>query len=151
MFERFTNSGRRAIVLSQREAKALKHSHIAPHHLLVGALAAEDGSAGTVLAPLGIDTDGVRRHIVATYGTGDVEPTGHIPFSDDAKTALENSLRESLALEHNYIGTEHMALGLIEDSAIEEMLTAIGVRTDAVRNAMMARLGSAAGAQPAEP
>ena len=151
MFERFTNSARRAVILSQREAKALKHSQFAPHHLLVGVLAAENGSARPVLAPLGVDADGVRRHIVATYWNGEIEPTGHIPFSDDSKTVLEHSLRESLALDHNYIGTEHMVLGLIEDSATEEMFTVAGVPSDGVRDAIMKRLGSATGVEPAEP
>jgi ATP-dependent Clp protease ATP-binding subunit ClpC len=153
MFERFTTSARRAVVLSQGEARALKQNHVGPHHLLLGVLTAEDATAGAVLASLGVEPEGVRRQVVAKYGHDEEETSGHIPFSADGKKIFEHSFRESLDLGHNYIGTEHIVLGLIRDPSgdTSEVLTALGVRTDAVRNAVMDRLGSAGGAEPTEP
>jgi ATP-dependent Clp protease ATP-binding subunit ClpA len=151
MFERFTESARRAVVLSQGEARTLKQDHVGPHHLLLGVLTAEDGTAGAVLATLGVEPADIRQRAIDRYGCSEEEPSGHIRFSDDGKKAFEHSLRESLALDHNYIGTEHMLLGLIEDSTTQEMFTAIGVPASAVRDAIMKRLGSAVGAEPAEP
>jgi ATP-dependent Clp protease ATP-binding subunit ClpC len=153
MFERFTNSARRAIVLSQGEARTLKHDHIGPHHLLLGVLTAENATGGAVLASLGVESEGVRREVVARFGQGETEPSDHIPFSADAKKVLEHSLRESLELGHNYIGTEHLVLGMISGPSGDtgELLTAFGVRTDAVRKALMDRLGSAGGVEPTEP
>ena len=153
MFERFTNSGRLAIVHSQQEARTLKHDHIGPHHLLLGVLTAENATGGAVLASLGVEPEPVRRQVVAKYGHGETEPSSHIPFSADCKKVLERSLRESLQLGHNYIGTEHIVLGLISDPSgdTDEVLTALGVRTDTVRKAVMERLGSAGGVEPTEP
>lgn len=152
MFERFTNMGRRAVVISQHEARTLEQQEIGPLHLFLGVLTAEDGSAGPVLASLGVEPDDVRRAVVATYGTGDV-PEGHIPFGADTKKAMEYSLRESKALDHTYIGTEHLLLGLLTDDSPEvgEMLAELGAQPEAVRDAVMARLGSAAGGEPTEP
>jgi ATP-dependent Clp protease ATP-binding subunit ClpA len=153
MFERFTESARRAIVLSQGEARALKQDHVGPHHLLLGVLTAENTTAGAVLASLGVDAADVRREAIAKYGNGEDEPPGHIQFSQDGKKALENSLRESMRLGHNYIGTEHIVLGLIKNPSEEtaELLAAVGADADAVQDAIMARLGAAGGAEPAEP
>jgi ATP-dependent Clp protease ATP-binding subunit ClpA len=153
MFERFTASARRVVVLSQCEARTLKQTRVGPLHLLLGLLTAEDGTAGRLLASLGVEPEDVRRESVARLGRGADEPGGHIPFSPGAKKAFDHSLRESLGLDHSYIGTEHMLLGLIADpeSDIGEVLDALGVRTDAVRDAVMVRLGSAAGVEPAEP
>ncbi|WP_123024190.1 Clp protease N-terminal domain-containing protein [Mycolicibacterium stellerae] len=151
MFERFTVSARRVVVVSQGEARTLKQDHVGPHHLLLGALTAEGGTAGVVLASLGVEPGHVRQWAIEKSGSAEEEPSGHIRFSDDAKRVLEHSLRESLALEHTYIGTEHIVLGLVEEPATEELFAAIAVRADAVRDAIMKRLGTAAGAQPAEP
>jgi len=153
VFERFTASARRTIVLAQGEARALKHDHVRPVHLLLGMLTAEQATACALLVPLGLDPEVVRAEIVVLHGTGDNEPSGHIPFSADSKKALEHSLRESLALDHTYIGTEHILLGLLGESSSEaaEILAALGVASDVVREAVMARLGSSAGAEPAEP
>jgi ATP-dependent Clp protease ATP-binding subunit ClpC len=153
MFDRFTASARRTIVLSQDEARALKHDHVRPVHLLLGMLTAEQATACALLIPLGVDPEVARAEVVVLQGAGDTEPSGHIPFSADSKKALEHSLRESLALDHNYIGTEHILLGLLSEPCREttEMLSALGVASDVVRKAVMARLGSAAGAEPAEP
>jgi ATP-dependent Clp protease ATP-binding subunit ClpC len=151
MFERFTASARRVVVLSQNEARTLNQDQVGAHHLLLGALTAEDGTAGVVLASLGVEPGVVRQWAIEKYDRAVEEPSGHIRFSDDAKKVLEQSLRESLALKHSYIGTEHIVLGLVELPATGEMLTAVGVRADAVRDAIMKRLGSAPGAGPAEP
>jgi ATP-dependent Clp protease ATP-binding subunit ClpC len=106
-----------------------------------------------VLAALGVEPEDVRREVVAKYGQGETEPSSHIPFSADCKRVLEHSLRESLKLGHNYIGTEHILLGLISDPSgdTDEVLTALGEPTDAVRKALMERLGSAGGVEPTEP
>src|SRR5262245_11066792 len=110
--------GRRAVVISQQEARSLSQVQIDPLHLFLGVLTAENGTAGDVLASLGVEPDNVRREVVAKYGTGDT-PEGHIPFGDETKKAMENSLRESLGLEHTYIGTEHLLLGLMTDDSPE--------------------------------
>lgn len=153
MFERFTNTARRVVVLSASEARGLQQDHIGPHHLLLGVLTAENATAGGVLAALGVDAAAVRDHAMATYGRCDGELSGHIPFSDAAKKTLEYSLRESLALKHTYIGSEHIVLGMISDPSEDtaSMLSALGVDIQAACDAIMARLGTPAGADPAEP
>ena len=153
MFERFTNTARRVVVLSQGETRSLQQDHVGPHHLLLGVLTAENATAGGVLAALGVDPAAVRDHAVATYGRVDGELPGHIPFSDAAKKTLEHSLRESLALNHTYIGSEHSVLGMISDPSEDtaSMRSAVGVDVGAAVDAIMARLGSPAGAEPAEP
>jgi ATP-dependent Clp protease ATP-binding subunit ClpA len=152
VFERFTNSARRAVVISQQEARALQQEQIGPLHLLVGVLASETGSAGGVLASLGVESEDVRRAVVAKYGTDDV-PEGHIPFAAATKKALEYSLRESLHLHHTYISTEHIVLALITEDSQEvgEVLADLGARPEAVREAVAARLASADRTEPAEP
>jgi ATP-dependent Clp protease ATP-binding subunit ClpC len=151
MFERFTASARRVVVLSQGEARSLQHDHVSPLHLLLGVATTEDGTAGTVLASLEITPEDIRRQAVSKYGRGEGEPEGHIRFSDEGKKVFENALRESMGLDHSYIGTEHMLLGLIADSSATDVLTEAGAQPDAVREAVMKRLSSAAGAEPAEP
>ena len=151
MFERFTVSARRVVVLSQGEAHALKQDHIGPLHLLLGVLTAENATAATVLDSLGVEPESVRRQLVAQYGGGDDEPSGQIPFSQDGKKVLEHSFRESFDMGHNYIGTEHLVLGLMSSGDVSEALTALGVRADAVREAVMVRLGSDGGGESAEP
>lgn len=152
MFERFTNSARRPVVISQQETRALAQEQIGPLHLLLGVLTAENGTAGGVVASLGVEPEDVRRPVVAKYGTGDV-PEGHIPFAAATKKAMEHSLRECLGLDHAYISTEHMMLGLMTDDSPEvgEVLATLGARPEAVRFEIMRRLGSTAGAEPAEP
>lgn len=153
MFERFTSCARQVIVLAQGEARTLRQDHVGPHHLLLGILTAAGATAGVALASLGVEADAVRRVTAATFGRGEDEPSGHIRFSEDGKKVLERSLRESLALNHTYIGTEHIALGLISDPSAEtaDVLATVGLDVDDARDAIMTRLGSAAGAAPAEP
>jgi len=116
MFERFTNRARRAVVLAQEQARELSHNYIGTEHLLLGLAKEDDGIAGRVLAAHGMTYDIVRRDVVDKIGLGKGDsPTGHIPFTPRAKKTLELSLREALALHHNYIGTEHILLGLIRE------------------------------------
>jgi ATP-dependent Clp protease ATP-binding subunit ClpA len=152
VFERFTESARRGVVISQQEARTLAQEQIGPLHLLLGVLTAENSAARGVLAALGVEPDDVRRAVVATYGTGDT-PEGHIPFAEEAKKALEHSLRESLGHGHVYISTEHIVLGLMTEDSPEvgDVLGSLGAQPQDVRDAVMARLSSKAGADPAEP
>ena len=152
MFERFTVSARRAVVLSQGEAHALNHDHVGPGHLLLGAAAGEDTTAGAVLASLGIELEALREQVIAKYGRDDEEPSGHIPFSAAGKKVFEHAFRESLDLGHSYIGTGHILLGLVRDTPEDgaELLAALGVQHEAVRQAVMDRQ-NAAGDEPTEP
>jgi len=153
VFERFTESARRAIVFSQGEARELGADQVHPHHLLLGVMTTENATAGAVLASLGVEPSAVRSDAAAKYGRAESELPGHIRFSDAVKKSLEYSLRESLALNHTYIGSEHIVLGMISDPSEDtaDMLRAVGLETDAVRDAIMARLGTPAGTEPAEP
>ena len=153
MFERFTESACRAIVFSEGEARGLAADQVHPHHLLLGVLTAENATAGAVLASFGVEALAVRSHAVVKYGRAEGELPGHITFSDAVKKSLEYSLRESLALNHTYIGSEHIVLGMISDPSDDtaDMVRAVGLEADAVRDAIMARLGTPAGTDPAEP
>jgi ATP-dependent Clp protease ATP-binding subunit ClpA len=115
MFERFTNRARHVVVLAQEEARQLKHNYIGTEHILLGLLGEPEGYGGRVLASFGITRDGAREEVRAMVGTGASAPSGHIPFTPRAKKTLELSLREALQLHHNYIGTEHILLGLIRE------------------------------------
>jgi len=115
MFERFTNRARHVVVLAQEEARLLHHNYIGTEHILLGLLGEPDGFGARVLAGFGMTREGVREDVRAIVGTGAAAPSGHIPFTPRAKKTLELSLREALALHHNYIGTEHILLGLIRE------------------------------------
>ncbi len=115
MFERFTGRARHVVVLSQEEARLLSHNYIGTEHLLLGLLGEPDSVAGQVLAGFGFTIDGVREEVAEKVGRGKKAPSGHIPFTPRAKKTLELSLREALAIKHNYIGTEHILLGLIRE------------------------------------
>ncbi len=115
MFERFTNRARHVVVLSQEEARLLNHNYIGTEHILLGLLGEPESVAGQVLASFGLTRDGVREEVEQTIGRGKSAPSGHIPFTPRAKKTLELSLREALAIKHNYIGTEHILLGLIRE------------------------------------
>lgn len=113
MFERFTNQSRRVVVLAQDEARELRHPHIGTEHLLLGLLHEDEGAAARALTSMDITLEAVRREVEANVSPGSREPSGHIPFTPDAKKSLELSLRESLQLGQNYIGGGHLLLGLI--------------------------------------
>ena len=115
MFERFTNRARHVVVLSQEEARLLNHNYIGTEHILLGLLAEPDSIGGQVLASFGFTTGGVREEVAEKVGRGKKAQSGHIPFTPRAKKTLELSLREALAIKHNYIGTEHILLGLIRE------------------------------------
>jgi ATP-dependent Clp protease ATP-binding subunit ClpC len=115
MFERFTDEARQVIVRAQKEARALGHANVDVEHLLVGLLHVGDGVAHKVLTEAGVELDAVRSKIVEKRGDPDEpSPAGHIPFTPEMKKTLELSLREALGLGHNYIGTEHLLLALLQ-------------------------------------
>src|SRR6185437_5678078 len=115
MFERFTSRARHVVVLAQEEARRLRHNYIGTEHLLLGLLGEPDGVAGRVLAGFGMSLESTRREVTAVVSAGTTAPSGHIPFTPRAKKTLELALREALQLHHNYIGTEHILLGLIRE------------------------------------
>ena len=115
MFERFTDRARRVVVLAQEEARMLNHNYIGTEHILLGLIHEGEGVAAKALESLGISLEAVRSQVEEIIGQGQAAPTGHIPFTPRAKKVLELSLRESRQLGHDYIGTEHILLGLIRE------------------------------------
>jgi ATP-dependent Clp protease ATP-binding subunit ClpA len=115
MFERFTNKARHVVVLAQEEARRLGHNYIGTEHVLLGLLGETDGYAFRVLESFGMSLAGGREEVKAIVGSGSTAPSGHIPFTPRAKKTLELALREALQLHHNYIGTEHILLGVIRE------------------------------------
>ena len=115
MFERFTDRARRVVVLAQEEARMLNHNYIGTEHILLGLIHEGEGVAAKALESLGIALEGVRQQVEEIIGQGQQAPSGHIPFTPRAKKVLELSLREAQQLGHNYIGTEHILLGLIRE------------------------------------
>ena len=115
MFERFTDRARNVVVLAQEEARLLKHNYIGTEHILLGLIRESEGIAAQALQALGIGLEAVREQVQEIIGTGQLAPSGHIPFTPRAKKVLELSLREALQLGDNYIGTEHILLGLIRE------------------------------------
>ena len=116
MFERFTERARQVVVLAQDEARALKHNYIGTEHILLGLLREEEGLAARVLESLDITVEEVRAQVARIVGQGDEVTSGQIPFTPRAKKVLELALREALSLGHNYIGTEHILLGLVREN-----------------------------------
>ncbi|MGW4795208.1 Clp protease N-terminal domain-containing protein [Nonomuraea sp. NPDC004297] len=115
MFERFTDRARRVIVLAQEEARMMSHSHIGTEHILLGLIREGEGLAALVLDGCGVDLDRVRVFVEREADRSATTPGGHIPFTAQAKKVLELSLREALQLRHNYIGTEHILLGIVRE------------------------------------
>jgi hypothetical protein len=115
MFERFTNRARNVVKLAQEEARRLEHDHIGTEHVLLGLLGESEGIGAKALVALGMSLEAVRADVERTIGRGKGAPAGHIPFAPRAKKVLELSLREALKLHHNYIGTEHIVLGLVRE------------------------------------
>lgn len=116
MFERYTERARQVVVLAQDEARGLKHSYIGTEHILLGLLREAESVGCEALEKLGVEVDEVRRKVGVIVGLGDVTPMGQIPFTPRAKKVLEFSLREALSLGHNYVGTEHILLGLVREN-----------------------------------
>jgi ATP-dependent Clp protease ATP-binding subunit ClpC len=135
MFERFTDRARRVVVLAQDEARRLNHNYIGTEHILLGLIHEGEGVAARALQSLGISLEAVRQQVEEIIGRGQQVPSGHIPFTPRAKKVLELSLRESLQLGHNYIGTEHILLGLIRegDGVAAQVLVRLGADLNRVR------------------
>lgn len=132
MFERFTERARQVVVLAQDEARDMHHGYIGPDHILLGLLREEEGLAAKVLARLGVSYDAVRTTVEYTGGYGDVgKYQSQIPFTPRGKKALELALREALSLGHNYIGTEHVLLGLVREGT--DLLNTEEVRDETLR------------------
>jgi ATP-dependent Clp protease ATP-binding subunit ClpC len=121
MFERFTDRARRVVVLAQDEARLLNHNYIGTEHILLGLIHENEGVGAKALEALGVTLDAVREQVRDIIGEGNQTPSGHIPFTPRAKKVLELSLREALQLGHNYIGTEHILLGLIHEPVPEHV------------------------------
>jgi ATP-dependent Clp protease ATP-binding subunit ClpA len=153
MFERFTDRARRVVVLAQEEARLLNHNYIGTEHLLLGLIHEGEGVAAMALESLGISLEAVRAQVEEIIGQGQSAPTGHIPFTPRAKKVLELSLREATQLGHNYIGTEHILLGLIREGegVAAQVLVKLGADLSRVRQQVIQVLSSYVGGKaPAE-
>ena len=145
MFERFSGQARHVVVGAQEEARELDHNYIGTEHLLLGLLATSDSLASASLAALGYTHHNVREALEAIVGRGKASPSGHIPFTPRAKKVLELSLREALHLKHNYIGTEHILLGLIREGEGRAAQILAGKHPlDRIRHEVLARIESPA-------
>ena len=143
MFERFSERARHVVVLAQDEARSLKHNYIGTEHLLLGLFREEEGIAARALESLGITLEEVRAQVARIVGEGDEISGGQIPFTPRAKKVLELSMREALSLGHNYIGTEHILLGVARenDGVAERILLDLGADDEKIRDAVIAALG----------
>ena len=152
MFERFTDRARRVIVLAQEEARMLNHNYIGTEHVLLGLIHEHEGVAGKALTAMGISLEGVRTEVETIVGMGQQAPSGHIPFTPRGKKVMELALREALHLGHNYIGTEHLLLGLLREGegvAAQVLVRKIG--SDAlhrVRQQVIKLVGEALKSEP---
>ncbi|GAA5048257.1 ATP-dependent Clp protease ATP-binding subunit [Nocardia callitridis] len=152
MFERFTDRARRVVVLAQEEARMLNHNYIGTEHILLGLIHEGEGVAAKSLESLGISLEGVRSQVEEIIGQGQQAPSGHIPFTPRAKKVLELSLREALQLGHNYIGTEHILLGLIREGegVAAQVLVKLGADLNRVRQQVIQLLSGYQGKEPVE-
>ncbi len=153
MFERFTDRARRVVVLAQEEARLLNHNYIGTEHILLGLLNEGEGIAAQALESLDIDLASVRDEVVKIIGHGQQSPSGHIPFTPRAKKVLELSLREALQLGHNYIGTEHILLGLIREGegVAAQVLQQLGAELQKVRQTVIQLLSGPGGGEEQQP
>src|SRR5213080_183698 len=147
MFERFTDRARRVVVHAQEEARMLNHNYIGTEHLLLGLIHEGEGVAAKALESMNISLEGVRQQVEEIIGQGQAAPTGHIPFTPRAKKVLELSLREALQLGHNYIGTEHILLGLIREGegVAAQVLQKLGADLNRVRQQVIQLLSGYTG------
>jgi ATP-dependent Clp protease ATP-binding subunit ClpC len=150
MFERFTDRARRVVVLAQEEARMLNHNYIGTEHILLGLIHEGEGVAAKALESLGISLGAVREQVQEIIGQGQQAPSGHIPFTPRAKKVLELSLREALQLGHNYIGTEHILLGLIREGegVAAQVLVKLGADLNRVRQQVIQLLSGYQGKEP---
>jgi len=147
VFERFTDRARRVVVLAQEEARLLNHNYIGTEHILLGLIHEGEGVAAQALESLGISLEAVRNQVEEIIGQGSSSPSGHIPFTPRAKKVLELSLREALQLGHNYIGTEHVLLGLIREGegVAAQVLVKLGADLSKVRQEVIQQLSGYSG------
>jgi ATP-dependent Clp protease ATP-binding subunit ClpC len=152
LFERFTDRARRVVVLAQEEARLLNHNYIGTEHILLGLIHEGEGVAAKALESLGISLEAVRSQVEEIIGQGGSSPSGHIPFTPRAKKVLELSLREALQLGHNYIGTEHILLGLIREGegVAAQVLVKLGADLSRVRQQVIQLLSGYSGSTPPE-
>jgi ATP-dependent Clp protease ATP-binding subunit ClpC len=160
VFERFTERARHVVILSQDEARALQHNYIGTEHLLLGLVRAEEGLASRVLVGLGVTLDEARTQVARVVGQGDEITTGQIPFTPRAKRVLELSINEGLSLGHNYVGTEHLLLGLVRENegvASHILRERFDLDADEIRNEIIRMLSgsgrrkTATDSEPAKP
>jgi ATP-dependent Clp protease ATP-binding subunit ClpC len=151
MFERFTERARQVVVLAQEEARTLKHNYIGTEHILLGLLREEEGLAARVLESLEITVERVRAQVVRIVGSGEEVTSGQIPFTPRAKKVLELALREALSLGHNYIGTEHILLGLVRENegVAARILLDFDADSEKIRNEVIRMLSGPGGRQRA--
>jgi ATP-dependent Clp protease ATP-binding subunit ClpC len=147
LFERFTERARQVVVLAQEEARTLKHNYIGTEHILLGLLREEEGLAARVLESLDITVERVRSQVVRIVGSGEEVTSGQIPFTPRAKKVLELALREALSLGHNYIGTEHILLGLVRENegVAARILLDFDADSDKIRNEVIRMLSGPGG------
>ncbi len=150
MFERFTDRARRVVVLAQEEARMLNHNYIGTEHILLGLIHEGEGVAAKSLEALNVSLESVRQQVEEIIGQGQQAPSGHIPFTPRAKKVLELSLREALQLGHNYIGTEHILLGLIREGegVAAQVLVKLGADLNRVRQQVIQLLSGYSGKEP---
>ena len=136
MFDRFTDRARRVIVLAQDEARMLNHNYIGTEHILLGLIHEGEGVAAKALEALGISLEAVREQVEEIIGQGQQAPTGHIPSTPRAQNVLDPPMREALQINHPYIGTEHILLGLIREGegVAAQVLIKLGADLNRVRN-----------------
>ena len=155
MFERFTDRARRVLVLAQDEARSMNHDFLGTEHLLLALLREGEGLAAKVLGELGVTTQAVEDRVKALIppGTMTGESSGAPPFTPRAKSVMEHALREALQLGHNYIGTEHLLLGLLREGSgvAAQVLGELAVKQDDVRARVIEKLAGFAASQPASP
>jgi ATP-dependent Clp protease ATP-binding subunit ClpC len=146
VFERFTKRGRQVVVLAQDEARALKHNYIGTEHILLGLLREKQGLAARTLESLSVTEEEVRSQVARIVGQGDEMVTGQIPFTPRAKKVLELSLREALSLGHDFIGTEHILLGLARENegVAARILLDFDADAEKIRNEIIRLLGGQA-------
>jgi ATP-dependent Clp protease ATP-binding subunit ClpC len=143
MFERFTDRGRRVVVLAQEEARLLDHNYIGTEHLLLGLVREGEGVAARALTSLGISLEAVQQQVAEIIGRGKRPPSGHIPFTARAKKVLELSAREADALGGNYVSTEHLLLGLLRlgEGVGVQVLAGLGGDLNTVRDQVLLLCG----------
>ncbi|WP_215522289.1 ATP-dependent Clp protease ATP-binding subunit [Varibaculum prostatecancerukia] len=152
MFERFTDRARRVVVLAQDEARSLEHNYIGTEHILLGLIREGEGVAAKALEMANISLEGVRNQVIEIIGKGENDSKDHIPFTPRAKKVLELSMREALQLGHNYIGTEHILLGLIREGegVANQVLTNLGADLGSIRQNVIHLLSGYPGANQDE-